>query len=71
MQDEINGIINICSGKPEKLIDRVEQFIKENHLNIRLNIGAYPERENASRSVWGSAEKIQKIEMSAGKMQKD
>ena len=29
-QDEINGIINICSGKPEKLADRVERFIKEN-----------------------------------------
>ena len=28
-QNEINGIINICSGKPEKLADRVERFIKK------------------------------------------
>lgn len=29
-QNEINGIINICSGRPEKLADRVERFIKDN-----------------------------------------
>ena len=27
-QSKIDGIINICSGKPEKLADRVERFIK-------------------------------------------
>ena len=30
-QDTVNGIINICSGRPEKLADRVERFIKENN----------------------------------------
>lgn len=39
-QDEINGIINICSGKPEKLADRVERFIKENGYGIKLKYGA-------------------------------
>ena len=29
-QKNEQGIINICSGKPEKLADRVERFIKEN-----------------------------------------
>ena len=28
-QDDILGVINICSGYPEKLADRVERFIKE------------------------------------------
>ncbi len=27
-QSKIDGIINICSGKPEKLANRVERFIK-------------------------------------------
>ena len=26
-QDDVLGVINICSGHPEKLADRVERFI--------------------------------------------
>lgn len=61
LQDRINGIINICSGKPEKLADRVERFIKENHLNIRLAYGVFPDRKYDSKAVWGSDEKIVSI----------
>lgn len=60
-QDKINGIINICSGKPEKLADRVERFIKENGYNIRLKYGAFPDRPYDSKAVWGNAEKIEAI----------
>ena len=60
-QDEINGIINICSGHPEKLADRVEQFIKENHYSIKLKYGAFPDRPYDSKAVWGDDCKIQKI----------
>ena len=35
-QDKVNGIINISSGRPERLSDRVERFIKENDYNIKL-----------------------------------
>ncbi len=35
-QSKEQGIINICSGRPEKLADRVERFIKENNYEIRL-----------------------------------
>ena len=41
-QTEVNGIINICSGRPEKLADRVERFIKENGFDIKLVYGAFP-----------------------------
>lgn len=57
-QDEINGIINICEGRPEKLADRVERFIKENNLNISLEYGAFPDRPYDSKAVWGDAGKI-------------
>jgi len=60
-QREIKGIINICSGRPEKLADRVERFIKDNGLKISLKYGAYPDREYDSKAVWGCGEKIQTI----------
>lgn len=60
-QDRIDGIINICSGRPEKLADRVERFIKENGLNIRLEYGVFPDRAYDSNAVWGSDEKIAAI----------
>lgn len=60
-QDEINGIIEICSGRPEKLADRVERFIKENGYNIKLQYGAFPDRPYDSKAVWGDSRKIEKI----------
>ena len=60
-QDKINGIINICSGKPEKLADRVERFIKENNYNIKLIYGAFPDRPYDSKAVWGDNSKINRI----------
>lgn len=60
-QDEINGIINICSGYPEKLADRVERFIKENGYHIQLKYGAFPDRPYDSKAIWGDGTKIENI----------
>lgn len=60
-QKEVTGIINACSGHPEKLADRVERFIKENNYNIKLAYGTFPDRPYDSKAVWGSDEKINKI----------
>lgn len=60
-QTEITGIINCCSGKPVPLADKVEQFIEENHLDIRLLYGAYPDRMYDSPAVWGDNQKIQAV----------
>lgn len=60
-QDRILGVINICSGKPEKLCDRVEQFIRDNDYNIKLVYGAYPDRPYDSKAVWGNDKKIRRI----------
>lgn len=38
-QDKALGVINICSGHPEKLADRVERFIKDNSYKIKLKYG--------------------------------
>lgn len=60
-QSLINGIINICSGKPEKLADRVERFIKENGYSIKLKYGAFPDRPYDSKAVWGDCKRIKSI----------
>ena len=60
-QDEILGIINICSGYPEKLAERVERFIQENGYGIELKYGEFPDRPYDSKAVWGEASKIRKI----------
>lgn len=60
-QKEVCGIINCCSGKPMSLAERVELFIRENDLNIRLEYGAYPDRPYDSPCVYGDDTKIRMI----------
>lgn len=60
-QTEINGIINICSGRPEKLSDRVERFINDNHFKIKLKYGEFPDRPYDSKAIWGDDFKIEMI----------
>lgn len=60
-QNVVNGIINICSGRPEKLADRVERFIAENQFDIQLIYGAFPDRPYDSKAIWGDTKKIEKI----------
>ena len=58
LQNEVTGIINICSGRPVSLKDRVERFIKENRFDIKLVYGAYPDRPYDSKAVWGDNIKL-------------
>lgn len=60
-QQSEQGIINICSGRPEKLADRVERFIKENNYDIELQYGVFPDRPYDSKAIWGDDTKIEKI----------
>lgn len=60
-QSQEQGIINICSGRPEKLADRVERFIKENNYDIELQYGMFPDRPYDSKAIWGDSSKIEKI----------
>lgn len=60
-QSKVNGIINICSGFPEKLSDRVERFIADNNFKIKLDYGRYPDRPYDSKAIWGNNKKILSI----------
>lgn len=68
VQDEVNGIINCCSGKPVPLKDKVEAFIKENSLDIKPSYGAFPDRPYDSGIIYGDSSKIRLIlEAATGK----
>lgn len=60
-QKRTDGIIEICSGKPETLAHRVERYIDDNKYNIKLQYGAFPDRPYDSKALWGDASKIQLI----------
>lgn len=61
LQREVSGIINCCTGNPVSLADKVEEFIRENGLDIQLEYGAYPDRPYDSPGVWGDPTKINSI----------
>lgn len=61
MQNEVDGTINVCTGKPMPLGEKVEQFIKDNHFNIKPQYGVFPDRPYDSPGVWGNPDKINKI----------
>ena len=60
-QYKVTGIINICSGKPVSLAERVEQYIQDNNYNITLQYGVFPDRPYDSPAVWGDDSKIRMI----------
>ena len=61
VQNEVTGIINVCSGKPISLKDMVESFIEKNNLKIRLNYGVFPSRPYDSKIIYGDPNKIKQI----------
>lgn len=61
IQTEVTGIIECCTGNPISLAEKVESFIQENNMNIKLQYGAFPDREYDSPGVWGNPEKINQI----------
>jgi dTDP-6-deoxy-L-talose 4-dehydrogenase (NAD+) len=66
VQNEISGIINVCTGKPLSLAERVEQFLREKNYQIKLDYGVYPDRPYDSPGEWGDPEKINCILKNAG-----
>jgi len=64
-QAEQTGIINCCSGVPETLASRVERYIVDNGLSIRLDYGAFPDRPFDSPGIWGDPTAISLIQNAA------
>jgi len=60
-QDRYTGIINVCSGKPVSLKEKVEGFIRENGLEIDLEYGVFPDRPYDSPIIYGDSTIIDEI----------
>jgi len=60
-QEDVTGIINCCSGNPVSLAERVEQYIKDNQLSIKLDYGKFPDRPYDSPIIYGDNSKIEQI----------
>ncbi len=60
-QDQVNGIINCCSGQPVALKDKVESFLDEHNFKIKLDYGVFPERPYDSKIIYGDNTKINTI----------
>lgn len=61
LQTSINGIINVCSGQPVSLKDKVEEFILKHNLNIKPEYGVFPSRKYDSPEIYGNTLLIDKI----------
>ena len=61
LQQDVTGIINVCSGEPVALGEFVERFIREHGYKIKLKYGAFPDRPYDSPGVWGDPKKIRQI----------
>ena len=61
LQNEFDGVINVCTGEPKSLAEQVEQYIRDHNFDIKLEYGAFPDRPYDSPGVWGDAEIIKKI----------
>lgn len=61
LQNNYDGIINVCSGTAKTLREQVEWFIKENNYDIKLEYGAFPNRAYDSPCIYGDPQIINKI----------
>lgn len=60
-QNCIGGVINLGSGQPTRLKDKVEQFILDNNLAIRPEYGAYKRRDYDTPVIYADMEKLEDI----------
>jgi dTDP-6-deoxy-L-talose 4-dehydrogenase (NAD+) len=60
-QKQITGIINCSSGIPISIRKLIEDEIKNNNYNIKLNLGYYPYPSYEPMAFWGDCSKIKSI----------
>lgn len=61
LQNEINGIINCCSGKPISVRRLVENHLREREKTIKLNLGYFPYSEYEPMAFWGDNTKLLRV----------
>lgn len=61
LQNDIQGIINCCSGAPISVKELVENHLKKRHKQIQLNLGFYPYPDYEPMAFWGNIHKLKQI----------
>ena len=61
IQNEVTGVINICSGMPITLREKIESFTKDQELEVELVWNSFPERPDESSIIYGDKTEIDKI----------
>jgi nucleoside-diphosphate-sugar epimerase len=61
LQNNINGIINCCSGVPITVKTFVEHYLQTHNKIIELNLGYYPYPDFEPMYFWGNNEKLKTI----------
>ena len=52
------GIYHVCSGEPISLRRLLERRMIEKNASIKLDLGAYPQREEDSVAIWGAVDDL-------------
>jgi dTDP-6-deoxy-L-talose 4-dehydrogenase (NAD+) len=60
------GIVNICSGKPISVRRLVEDWIRENRWEIKLNLGHYPYPDYEPMAFWGDCSRLDRFLSDSG-----
>jgi dTDP-6-deoxy-L-talose 4-dehydrogenase (NAD+) len=61
LHNNTNGIINISSNEPIKIIDLVKKYLLDTKQTISLNLGFYPYPDYEPFSFWGDNTKLKNI----------
>jgi nucleoside-diphosphate-sugar epimerase len=61
LQNNVQGIINCCSGKPVTVKIFVEDYLKARNKSIKLNLGFYPYTDYEPMKFWGDNSKLKLI----------
>lgn len=61
LQTKVEGIINCCSGQPVSIKQLVEDHLREQQANIKLNLGYYPYPDHEPMNFWGDDKKLKTI----------
>lgn len=61
LQNQVEGIINCCSGQPIAVKELVKNYLAVKHKNIQLNLGYYPYPDYEPMRFWGDNKKLKTI----------
>jgi len=61
LQNEIQGIVNCCSGIPISIRKFVENYLRFNNYQMQLGLGYYPYPDYEPMAFWGDNKKLNRI----------